>query len=82
MIALKSTIFWGSIGTRVPAHTASDRSWINRLFQGIARHRRINRDYDMLLEMPDYLLHDLGLTRFETRRERRLHNKVLPLWPL
>ncbi|MEL6169967.1 MAG: DUF1127 domain-containing protein [Pseudomonadota bacterium] len=78
----RSTVFSGAIGTRLTTPAGRGPSWLTRFLESIARHRKINRDYDLLLDMPDYMLHDLGLTRFEVRREKQRHNRIPPLWSL
>ena len=53
--------------SRAPARSslASSESFLGGLLRRIAEYLRQQRDYQRLLEMPDHLLRDIGLTRDE-----------------
>lgn len=56
--------FWERLGSSFLALPS-------RVIEKIRVHVRNRRDYQSLLEMPDYLLDDVGLTRDEIRAERK-----------
>ena len=82
MTILSASLLSGVVGSRVTLRAHAGRSWIRPIFKAIARHRKASRDYDHLLDMPDFMLNDIGLTRFDVHVERRRHNGVLPPWLL
>ena len=43
------------------------RRWFRHFLGQIARHRKHQRQYRKLQELPDYLLEDVGLTRADLR---------------
>lgn len=58
------TGFWGRLGSACLTLPA-------RVVQRIRTHMRNRRDYRDLLEMPDYLLDDVGLTRDQILSETK-----------
>lgn len=78
----KTTFMSDVTGAGASLSAPRNRSLIKQLFEDIARHRKISRDYKLLMDMPDYMLQDIGLTRFEIRREKARHYRILPPWSL
>ncbi len=69
--------FNGAVGTRVSVPHNHKTGWWRRAMAALAAHKKANRDYELLLEMPDHMLDDIGLDRSTIRREQSRHQ----LWP-
>lgn len=71
------SFFNGVIGTRVSGSQKRGASWGRRALAALVAHQKANRDYDLLLEMSDHMLDDIGLDRSTIRKEQLRHQR----WP-
>lgn len=68
----------GTIGSVLPSLVRRPaRGWLHRAAAAIREFDRIQRDYERLLEMPDHVLQDIGLQRYQLAKELRAHRKQL-----
>ncbi|MEM1074623.1 MAG: DUF1127 domain-containing protein [Pseudomonadota bacterium] len=52
-------------------------SWFRRAKAAIQESNRAQRDYERLLEMPDHVLRDIGLQRYQVLKELRNRRNAL-----
>lgn len=71
------SFFSGAIGTRVSVPQKRGASWMQRALAALAAHQKASRDYELLLEMSDHMLEDIGLDRSTIRKEQLRHQR----WP-
>ena len=50
---------------------------MQRALAALAAHQKASRDYELLLEMSDHMLDDIGLDRSTIRKEQLRHQR----WP-
>ncbi|MEM8633263.1 MAG: DUF1127 domain-containing protein [Pseudomonadota bacterium] len=67
----------GTMGTRVALPRPRGPSLPLRLWHAFLGRYRARRDYRNLLDMPDHMLRDVGLERFQVRAEmQRMESDV------
>ncbi|MEL7027232.1 MAG: hypothetical protein AAGO57_08405 [Pseudomonadota bacterium] len=69
----------GTIGTALPRPvTTRTWAWLAWFVEARRERARILHDYDLLMDMPEYVLRDLGLNRHRIAAERRrIRNQVV-----
>lgn len=65
-----SSFLNGAIGTRFDDQPERGLNWFRRLLRAIATYEKQRRDYELLLDMPDHMLDDIGLDRSTIRKEQ------------
>lgn len=68
---LTHTFFDSFTGTRHGSGPSRERLSLLRLIGHLRDHFRARRQYREIMEMPDYLFEDIGLTRWQVEAELR-----------
>ncbi|WP_305986849.1 hypothetical protein [Roseibium sp. MMSF_3544] len=69
-----------AFGTNVYVPSVHGSGWLSRMFTDIAAYWKRGRDYELLLEMPDHVLDDIGLDRCTVREAQFRHRRHLWGW--
>lgn len=66
--------------THAHREPVSLRKLVSGWVQSLNSFTRISQDYDRMIELPDHILRDIGVSRYQIEEERQRHRASLFRW--